>query len=368
MDSAELDFSRVSVIVKTLRNYERITAQILKETFPDVKVLAGPLNFSGLVLVWSNMPSEELAKEIKVKVPEAERALPVRFYAPAEIEPIVDAARRVADDLREAKSFAVNTVRRGSHGFTSIDVNVKVGAILKDLSGCPVNLDFPDKVVFVEILGPHAYIGVVDGREFQKKMTPRKFQVREYFKKVSLVQMPYLGGLDVSREMGIRIGREAQTFEVGELIIAPVGIVRADELNAFLKGVFDGVESRYQVQLKTYAHKPHKTEVFVQNLYELVRERSDEPIIVFEPEGEPISSISLDLAEIVLKNSRANFLVGSREGIPHGIFRFAKLVIDLCPGVTIATDLAAASALTALAFALHQKLSIIAEEDRGEVG
>jgi len=314
------------------------------------------------------MPSEELAKEIKVKVPEAERALPVRFYAPAEIEPIVDAARRVADDLREAKSFAVNTVRRGSHGFTSIDVNVKVGAILKDLSGCPVNLDFPDKVVFVEILGPHAYIGVVDGREFQKKMTPRKFQVREYFKKVSLVQMPYLGGLDVSREMGIRIGREAQTFEVGELIIAPVGIVRADELNAFLKGVFDGVESRYQVQLKTYAHKPHKTEVFVQNLYELVRERSDEPIIVFEPEGEPISSISLDLAEIVLKNSRANFLVGSREGIPHGIFRFAKLVIDLCPGVTIATDLAAASALTALAFALHQKLSIIAEEDRGEVG
>lgn len=58
----ELDFSKASVIVKTLRNYERVTAQILKESFPEVKVLAEPLNFSGLVLVWSDLPAEDLAK------------------------------------------------------------------------------------------------------------------------------------------------------------------------------------------------------------------------------------------------------------------------------------------------------------------
>ncbi|MCX8171631.1 MAG: SPOUT family RNA methylase [Candidatus Bathyarchaeota archaeon] len=353
----ELDFSKASVIVKTLRRYERVTAQILRENFPEAKVLAEPLSFSGLVLVWSNLPSDDLAREIEAKVPEAERVLPVKCYAPAEIESIMDAARKVIDHIRSAKSFAVNTVRRGRHSFSSIDVNIKVGSALKDASGCPVNLDFPDKVVFVEIIGPHAYIGVADGRIFLKKMRPGKFQVREYFRKVSLVQMPYLGGLDASHEMGVRIGREAQTFEVGELVIAPIGSVRADELNAFIKGIFEGIESRYQIQAKTYAHKPHKTEVYVQNLYELVRERAKEPIIVFEPEGEPISSVSLDLAEKVIKSSRVNFLVGSREGIPHGVFRFASLVVDLCPGVTIATDMAAASALTALAFAVHQKLS-----------
>lgn len=358
----EFEFEKTSVIVKTLKDYENIVAQILKEYFQEAKVLARPFNFSGLVLVESDVPPEELAKEIKLRVPEAEKVLPVKYYATAEIEHIIDVARKIANELRDAKSFAVNTVRRGRHNFSSIDVNVRVGAVLKTESCCLVNLDFPDKIVFVEILGPHAYLGVIDGREFLKKIRPEKFQVREYFKKVSLVQMPYLGGLDVSREMGVRIGREAQTFEVGELIIAPVGSVRADDLSAFLRGVFEGIESRYQIQMRTYAHKPRKTEVYVQNLYELVRERSFEPIIVFEPEGEPVNLVSTKLAELAIKSSRVNFLIGSREGIPHGIFRFAELVVDLCPGVTIATDLAAASALIALAFAIHQRLSYRVEE------
>jgi tRNA acetyltransferase TAN1 len=361
MDSANFEFNKASVIVKTLRNYESVVAQILRESFQGVDILASPLNFSGIVLVKADVPPEDLAREIKLGIPEAERVLPVRYYVPAEIETISSAAQKIAGDLAGAKSFAVSTVRRGRHAFSSIDVNIKVGAILKEASGCPVNLDFPDKVVFIEIIGPHAYIGVVDGSEFPRKITPRKFQVKEYFKKVSLVQMPYLGGLETSHEMGVRIGREAQTFEVGELVIAPIGIIKADDLDAFVRGIFEGIESRYQIQTRTYAHKPHKTEVYIQNLYEFVRERIKEPIIVFEPEGEPVSSIASKLAEITIRSDRVNFLIGSREGIPHGIFRFANLVVDLCPGVTIATDLAAASALIALAFAIHQKLS-------GEIG
>jgi len=357
MSSNKLDFSGVSIIIKTLRGYENVVAQILKETFPEIDALARPLNFSGLVLARGNVSAEDLAKEIKLRVPEVERVLPVKCYVLADVDAIADAAKRVVDELASARSFAVSTVRRGRHSFTSIDVNVRVGAVIKEGSGLPVNLDFPDKVVFVEIIGPHAYLGVVDGGEFPKKMRPGKFQVREYFRKVSVVQMPYLGGLEVSHEMGVRIGRETQTFEAGELVIAPIGSVRANELAAFLKGVFEGIESRYQIQAKSYAHKPHKTEVYVQNLYELVRERAKEPIIVFEPEGEPISSVSDKLADLVIENRRTNFLIGSREGIPLGIFRFANLVVDLCPGVTIATDLAAASALMALAFAVHKKLN-----------
>lgn len=357
-----VDFSRFSIIIKTLRNYENVVAQILKETFPEIEVLAKPLNFSGLILVSANVPAEDLAKEIKLKVPEVERVLPIKHYAPAEINAITDAAKNIAGELVGAKSFAVSTVRRGRHEFTSLDVNVRVGAVIKDSSHCQVNLDFPDKVVFVEIIGPHAYLGVVDGSEFPKKMRPGKFQVREYFRKVTIVQMPYLGGLETSHEMGVRIGREVQTFEVGELVIAPIGAVKADELSAFLKGVFEGIESRYQIQTKSYAHKPHKTEVYVQNLYEFVRERAGEPIVVFEPEGEPVSSVSGKLADLVIKNRRTSLLIGSREGIPLGVYRFANLVVDLCPGVTIATDLAAASALIALAFAVHQKLESEMEE------
>jgi len=353
------NFSNVSVVVKTLKNYEKVAAQLIKENFPKVEVLPSPLNFSGLILVESKVKAkhEELAEEIKAKIPEVEKAFPVKKHVDAKLDNIVEASKELASFLEDAKSFAVRTVRRGSHDFSSMDVNVRVGALLKGITGCQVNLDFPEKVVFVEILGPHAYLGIVDGKEFPKKMGKGKVEVRSYFRKVSLVQMPYLGSLGASKEMGNRVGREAQTFEVGELVIAPVGGVDAKQLNAFLGGIFEGIESRYQIQARTYAEKPIRTRVYVQNLYELVRERSSEPIIVFEPEGEPVNKVAEKLAELTIKSKRVNFLIGSREGIPHGIFRFAALVIDLCPGVTIATDLAAASALTALAYALHKKLT-----------
>ncbi|MEM2169231.1 MAG: hypothetical protein QW186_05450, partial [Candidatus Bathyarchaeia archaeon] len=86
-----VDFSRFSVIVKTLRDYENVVAQILKETFPGIEVLARPLNFSGLVLASADAPAEDLAKDIKLRIPEAERVLPVKCYVPAHIDFIADA-------------------------------------------------------------------------------------------------------------------------------------------------------------------------------------------------------------------------------------------------------------------------------------
>jgi len=347
-----------NILVKTLRGYEEVAASRIEDLNEGVQTLPRPLGYLGLVLVRVEADPHEFAERIRGEVPEAEKVFPIMGWAEAKLESIVEAAVNIiAPQLSPDRSIAVRTVRRGKHPFTSMDVNVRVGAALKSLVEAPINLDNPDRVVFVEILGSDAFLGVVDGREFPRKMGPGKVEVRPYFSRVSLVQMPYLGSLSVCSEMGVRIGREAQTFEVGELIIAPVGPVRAEELEAFLHGVFEGVKSRYEIQRRTYARKPHKVKTYVQNLYELVRERRREPIIVFEPEGSPIDRVAGELAHITLQNRRVNFLVGSREGIPSGIFRFADLTIDLCPGVTIATDLAAASALTALAFALHQHLS-----------
>lgn len=137
--------------------------------------------------------------------------------------------------------------------------------------------------------------------------------------------MPYLGPLDASYNMGIRIGREAQTFEVRELVIGPIGSVPAEQLLMFLKGVYEGIESRHNIQRKTYARKISKIPVYVQDLHQLVRDRFKEPIIVFEPEGEPIAKVKDKVVEIFEnpKIKRINILVGSRVGIPVGIYRFA---------------------------------------------
>jgi tRNA acetyltransferase TAN1 len=95
-------------------------------------------------------------------------------------------------------------------------------------------------------------------------------------------------------------------------------------------------------------------EVLIQDLYQLVRDRRAEPKIIFEPEGEVFSKVSDRIADIFLKaDKRINLLFGSREGIPKGLFRFADLIVDLCPGITLSTEYAASSALIGVAFALQ---------------
>jgi len=156
--------------------------------------------------------------------------------------------------------------------------------------------------------------------------------------------------------MGVRIGRAVQTFEVGELVIAIMGSVDAKQLRDLIAGVYEGIRTRYEVQRRVYGREVYKVPVTVQDLFQLVRERSGEVIIVFEPEGDYVGSISDRLKSLLLSGKRINVLVGSREGIPKGVFRYASAVVDLCPGVTIATDFAASSAIIALASLLQQEV------------
>jgi tRNA acetyltransferase TAN1 len=166
--------------------------------------------------------------------------------------------------------------------------------------------------------------------------------------------------------MGVRVGREVQNFEVGELVIAPIGLVDARQLAVFIEGVIEGIESRYEVQRKSYGRRAHRVPVRLQDLYQLVRSRKNEVIIVFEPEGEPVSKVAEQLYELIKTGKRINMLFGSREGIPEGIYRFADLVVDIAPGVTLSTEYAAAAALIAVATVLHDRLA--EEESEGKRG
>ena len=339
-----------TIVVKTPLGLENVAAARILEILPNVKVKPRPQGFMGLVLVYSETPIED-SRKIKAEVPEAEKVIPALKVVRADINEIAEAASEVAKDkISSNETFAVRTVRRGKHSFTSIDVNVKAGAKVKEVTGASVNLSFPDKIVAIEIIGEYALISVLPGSEEYKKLRPGKKPVITYLRKISLVQMPYLGPLDAAYNMGVRIGREAQTFEVKELIIAPIGLTPADQLATFIRGVREGIESRFKIQRKTYGREVHRVPVYVQDLYQLVRDRFKEPIIVFEPEGEPIIKVKDKIKEIFenRKNKRVNILVGSRVGIPSGIYRFATLILDIAPGVTISTDLAAASAITAL--------------------
>lgn len=351
------------ILVKTGLGFERIVASRIEETLPHLKAIPSPKGFRGLVLVYGCRDQEEDAKRIEDYVVEADKVLRVHGMASSVLEEMARVAANLAPRfISGEKRFAVRTTRRGRHSFTSIDVNIVVGEAVRRATGACVNLNFPDVVVSVEIIGDIALISFYPGSLEWKKMRPGKNPVTRLFRKISIVQMPYLGPLDACRNMGIRIGREVQNFEVRELVVAPAGIVDARQLNEFLSGVFEGIESRFQVQVKSYHRKVSRVPVYLQDIHQLVRDRRDEPIIVMEPEGEHVARVADELWNLVRKSKRVNILVGSREGVPLGIYRHADLVVDIAPGITLSTDYAAASALIALATVLHEKLSELQNE------
>jgi len=339
---------KVDLLLKTLKGMEQIVASRVLELESNLKVQPNPQNFLGLVLVSGSRDKQALYRRLKEEIPEIEKVLLVDACGPAELEHIVDMAKEVVyGKINREETFAVRTTRRGTHNFTSIDVNVAVGNIVRKITQAEVNLNFPDKILWVEIIGNLALLSLTDGLEEHRKKAPDKLSVLPILRKMSIVQMPYLGPLKSAKEFGMRIGRCVQTFEVGELIVGFVGCVNSWEILAFLQGVREGIESRYNIQTKSYTREVYKVPVFIQDLYQLVRDRREEPIIVFEPEGEKISKLGKNLVELFKRGKRVNMLIGSREGIPSGIYRFANLVIDLSPTITISTDFAAASAIMA---------------------
>ncbi len=356
------------ILVKTPLGMENIVAARINEELPWTHVEPSPRGFKGLVLVYRCKSRDDM-EIVSRRIVEADKILWIEATVKADPKAIgVEAAKVAVRHITPGECFAIRTTRRGKHSFTSIDVNVVAGKYVKDSTGACVNLNYPDKVIAVEIIGGEAHISVYPGALEWRKMRPGKNPVYTLFRRISVVQMPYLGPLDACRNMGVRIGREIQNFEVRELVVAPIGLIDAVQLLEFLKGVIEGIESRYEVQRRSYYRKPWRVPVYLQDLHQLVRDRYREPIVVMEPEGEHVSKVADELWRLVQSSKRVNVLVGSREGIPPGVYRHASLVVDVAPGVTISTDYAAASALIAMATVLHDKLGGLELEDTGSTG
>ena len=344
----------MELIIKTPLGLEEVAASRVLELEPDARLIVKPKGLGGLIIVDSCPDRSKLMEEILSEVPEAERVIPVEAEVDARIEEIEAAAKELAiEKLTSDQSFAVRTVRRGSHEFKSIDVNIRVGAAIQEAVGAPVDLDNPEKIIQVEIIFDKAAVAILDGSSEWRKMGFGKRPSTKFFNKISIVQMPYLGSMEGAREIGRRIGRAVQAYEVRELVIAPNKPVNAMELASFIDGVWEGIESRFKIQRRSYGRAVERIQVYVQDLYQLVRERRGEPIIVFEPEGLQLRDAAAKLKELLSRSKRVSFLFGSREGIPKGVYRLADLVIDLAPAITLPTEVAAPAALTAVYTALN---------------
>ncbi len=318
-------------IVTTLRGLETVVADLLREKF-DAQVELFE-RYAGLLRVTVDADQ----KEILDAAYEIDRAVPILAECNAEIEAILSTALQVAREiLQSGESFAVRCERRGEHPFTSQQVNEQVGAAIKGELGNPVNLDYPDKVIRVEIIDNWCGIGY-DFVRYHKYLG--KWDSRELLHKVCIVQMPYTG--EGAKRMGIDIGRAAQAFEVRQYIVAPAQPLPLDEVLPFLEGLNEGIQSRYGIQKRAYPFPVKQTEVLVYELFQAVRMKRGQPdtvLIHTDPLGKPFAQIRDEVLDAVKRAREVVILAGAREGLPVGLMRACDFVVDLMPKVTFATE------------------------------
>ncbi|MEM1545067.1 MAG: SPOUT family RNA methylase [Candidatus Methanomethylicia archaeon] len=348
----------MDLFIKTQKGLEEVAASHIIDVLGNVKVVTKPNGFLGIILADDVDDKYNAVKIINENIPEVEYAYPIEAEVKSVLEEIVNTSVRIAKErIVKNESFAIRTTRRGKHNFSSIDVNIKAGALIREAVGSDVDLTSPDKIVYIEILGDKTYIMIGSGREFEefKKRKHGKKPILEFLRRLSIVQIPYTGPLNAVYAMGVRIGRAVQTFEVNELVVSPKEKISADEVDTFIKGVFEGIKSRYEVQQRTYRREVHKVPVYIQDLYQLVRERRNEYLISTSTRGYVISRISNIIDEAVKSGKKISILIGAREGLPTGVLRLSRAVLDLSPGVTISTDFACVAALIAFITHIEEK-------------
>jgi len=339
---------KACVFATTQRGLEAVAASHIAEL--GFKAVHAPLGMQGIVVVYCAGDPEEAARIIQQEVPEAERVLPIYAEVSADLDSICAAVKKLASKLSRDESFAVRTTRRGSHGFTSLDVNVRAGACIQEVTGNPVNLTYPDKVFWVEIVGERAYISLTPGNMLHRKKYPGKPSASWMLSKTIVVQMPYLGDLQGARKIGVRLGRAAQTFELAGLVVAPYKPVDVAELEAFLDGLLEGKESRLRIQRRAYERKVRPVPLTLYDMYQHIRaaRARGHGIIVTSTKGRYIGEVAGDLAELYKDKKKVHVVIGSRESVPAGVYRFADLIIDVAPGLTLSTDTALTAIITAI--------------------
>lgn len=131
------------LIVKTPLDLEDVVAARIMELDPETVVKARPGGLKGLVIIESCRDADALRDLILREIPEAESVIKVDMVVEADLDKIVEAAVKLAKNMiKEDDSFAVRTVRRGKHDFTSLDVNVRVGAAVQAEKGIPILMTF----------------------------------------------------------------------------------------------------------------------------------------------------------------------------------------------------------------------------------
>ncbi len=153
----------ISFIVTVPSGFELEAKREIEGILPGSKVRS--LFFKGNLLVEFSLKEEEAVKKLK----DSEtlcigRVFPVdaKVAITPEKESIFRLYELLEGKLKPEDSFAVRCQRRGTHNFSSQDVERILGLKLEETSGATVDLRNPKKVVVVQIFQNTTFLGLTD--------------------------------------------------------------------------------------------------------------------------------------------------------------------------------------------------------------
>ena len=171
-------------ILTVASGFEREAGEELKELLGDAKTQR--LFFKGTLMVRTLQSEEDVVERLKdVETAYIGRVFP--YDTKVDITSDLASITRIQTEIERLgklsgrNSFIVACRRRGSHDFSSRDVEVAVGSRLEEETGASVDFESPEKTVVVQIFQDRAFVGVTDTSNLLvKKITKfRKFRKGE---------------------------------------------------------------------------------------------------------------------------------------------------------------------------------------------
>lgn len=339
-------------LATTPRSLEPVAASRIEDLGEDVETRVRPEGMMGLVLVEADLTRQDL-----LEVSEVHQA--VRFERVLEepsLKAIAASCGELAGELPSGATFAVRCRRRGSHDWSSQDVEREAGtAVLDAGEDLEVDLTRPDHVVRVEVIEDRVGIGVLPGEAIRRKWLDKP-ETQAMTSKVTLVQRLYEASPKGVERIGAAVGRSAQAFEVRRLVVVVDQPADARTLTAFLEAVEDGIASRHRVQRDASERKVRRVPVQVHELHQMVRmahERNAVSVMT-DPRGPPLVKVAADVGQDLREAKRIYVFHGSDRGLPPGSFAPADHVVDLAPKVTYGTDQAITASIIGLLHAFQE--------------
>jgi tRNA acetyltransferase TAN1 len=167
------DFSLIkfNLLVGCPRDREQAAQSEIKyyigDLLSDLSLAISITNISGLITCWTSLNPFHVVHKLRVFAYEnpyqfrfAIRFTPLEYCVDANIDAISETARRLLERVGEDETFRV-TVRRRQTNLGNMEV---VKAVAEEIPRV-VNLDNPDKTIWVEIVADKAGISVLKEKE-----------------------------------------------------------------------------------------------------------------------------------------------------------------------------------------------------------